>query len=297
MGVSFEFSVVSDSEKQAQKWLDFAIEETKRVEDSISSWKPTSQTSKINQNAGIKPVKVSKELFDLIKRSKEISKLTRGYFDISFASIDKIWDFQKKYTQIPDSLEVKKSVSKINYENIILNNEKQTVFLKEKGMKIGFGAIGKGFVAEHIKKLWKKQGVSVGLINASGDLTCFGVPPQSEAWKIGITNPFDKTHDLGWFDLKDSGVVTSGGYEKYVEINGKRYAHIINPKTGWPSEGLASVTIFCANAELADALATAVFVMGAEKGISFINQLKGVEALLVDNQGVIYKSNDLNLKK
>lgn len=296
MGVSFEFSVVSHSKQQAQQWLDIAIAQTKKIEDSISSWKPTSQTSKINQNAGIKAVKVSKELFDLIKRSKHISKLTRGYFDISFASINKIWDFNKKYEQPPDSLAIKNSVSKINYQNIILNEEQQSVFLKEKGMKIGFGAIGKGFVAEYIKKIWKAQDVKAGLINASGDLTCLGTPPNSQGWKIAITNPFDKTKNLGWFDLNDSAVVTSGGYEKFIEINAKRYAHIINPKTGWPAQGLASVTIFCANAELADALATAVFVMGADMGMSLINQLEGVEGLLVDNEGKIYKSSKLNIQ-
>lgn len=296
MGVDFEFAVVAESKQKADFYLDEAISEVIRVENMISSWKSDTQTHEINTNAGIKSVKVHKELWDLIQRSKRISKLTDGYFDISFASIDKIWFFNKELTQIPDSTLIVESVAKIDYQKIILNKESQSVFLEKKGMKIGFGAIGKGYVAEKVKQKLQSIGVTAGLINAAGDIKCWGNHPETKTWKIAITNPKKEKAPLAWFELHNAAVVTSGNYEKYAIVNGKRYTHIINPKTGWPVNGLQSVTIFCNNAELADALATAVFVMGKEKGLGMINQLNGVECLLVDDNDSIFYSNTLKTK-
>ncbi|WP_231374067.1 FAD:protein FMN transferase [Aureivirga marina] len=297
MGVSFVFTIEAENEKEGEKYLTIAEEEVRRIENVISSWKTNSETAMINNSAGKNAVSVSKELFGLIERSIRISKLTDGHFDISFASIDKIWYFDKPIEKIPDSVSVQKSVSKINYKNIILNKEKQSVFLKEKGMKIGFGAIGKGFAAEAVKRKLQKLGVKSGLINASGDLICWGKNPKSEKWQVAIANPNDKNNALGWFPLNNSSVVTSGNYENYVEFNGKKYTHIINPKTGWPVFGVQSVTIFCPNAELADALATSVFVMGVEEGLKLIDKLKNIECLILDSQGEIFTSKNLKLQE
>ena len=296
MGVDFEFAVVAVSKEKAAYYLDEAYNEVIRVENVISSWKSHTQTHTINSNAGLQAVKVDKELWSLIFRSKRISNLTDGYFDISFASIDKIWYFHKELTEIPDSLRIRKSVEKIDYKKIILDKESQSVFLKEKGMKIGFGAIGKGYVAEKVKQKLESLGVKAGLVNASGDIRCWGDHPVTKTWKIAITNPKKDASPLAWFELHNAAVVTSGNYEKFASINGKKYTHIINPKTGWPVKGLQSVTIFCNNAELADALATAVFVMGKEKGLGMINQLKGIECLLVDDNDAIFYSNTLKTK-
>ena len=263
----------------------------------ISSWESNSETAKINAFAGIKAISVSKELFGLIERSIRVSKLTDGYFDISFASLDKLWFFDKPMQAIPDSLSIAKSVERINYKNIELNKKNQTVFLKEKGMKIGFGAIGKGYAAEAVKRKLQRLGVKSGLVNASGDLTCWGKHPTQEHWQVAITNPQDNNNALGWFPLENSSVVTSGNYENFVEFNNKKYTHIINPKTGWPVTGIQSVTIFCSNAELADALATSIFVMGIEKGMLLIDKLKNIECLLLDMQGKIHTSKDLKLQK
>lgn len=296
MGVHFEFSLVSTDSIKAKEGLRFAFKESKRIEKIISSWDNESETSKINKNAGIKPVKVSPILFKLIERSKKVSKLTQGNFDISFASITPHWTFNGQEIKKPDSLIIKQSVAKINYQNIILNKKENSVFLKEKGMKIGFGAIGKGFVAEHIMTEWKKMGFTSGLINASGDIRCFGKHPKTESWKIGIANPKKPENYVAWFNLNNSAVVTSGNYKKFVTISGERYGHIINPKTGWPSKGIISVTIFCNNAELADALATSVFVMGTYSGLNFINQLNGIEALIIDEENKLHFSKNLKSK-
>ncbi len=295
MGVDFEFTVMAESRKKGVFYIDKAIEETQRVEDLISSWKSTSQTSKITENAGIKPVKVNKELLQLIKRSKRISELTDGFFDISYASVDKIWYFNKPMPHLPDSATVQKSVRKINYKDIVINEKESTVFLRKKGMKIGFGAIGKGYVAEKVKSLLIHLGAKAGLVNAGGDLTTWGTHPFTKKWHIQIADPNGVLKNAGKFDLLNSSVVTSGNYAKYIEFNAKRYAHIINPKTGWPVKGLKSVSVFCKNTELADALATSIFVMGKEKGLALINQLKGIECLLIDEENKLHSSINLKL--
>ncbi|WP_157578140.1 FAD:protein FMN transferase [Tenacibaculum ovolyticum] len=295
MGVDFEFTVVAETKDEAAFFIKEAIKETVRVEDLISSWKSTSQTSKITKNAGLTPVKVSNELVDLIQRSKRISKLTDGCFDISFASLDKFWYFNKPMKSLPDSLLILNSVKKIDYRNIIINEEKNTVFLSKRGMRIGFGSIGKGYVAEKVKEKLKKIGVKAGLVNAGGDLTTWGNHPITKKWIIKIADPNKVLNSIGSFKLHNNSVVTSGNYAKYIQFNGIKYSHIIHPKTGWPVRGVKSVTIFCKNTELGDALATSVYVMGKEKGLDLINKLRGVECLLITSENKILKSNNLKL--
>lgn len=216
MGSDFDITVVASNQIEANKYIDMAVAEITRIENLISSWKPSSQTSKINRNAGIEPVVVDKELFNLIKRSKAISKLTDGAFDISFAAIDKIWVFDGKESLKPDQEIIEASVKHIGYQNIILSQENYTVFLKEKGMKIGFGAIGKGYAADKAKSLLEAKGVSGGIINSSGDMNAWGIQPDGSACKVAITNPMDKTKNYGTFYLKGEAVVTSGNYENLL---------------------------------------------------------------------------------
>ena len=296
MGSRFDISVIASTEEKGNEYIDIAISEIKRIESIISSWDKYSETSKINHNAGIKPVKVSKELFDLIIRSIQISKITDGAFDISYASMDKIWKFDGTMTDLPSAEAINKSVEKVGYKNIIINDNDQTVFLKHKGMKIGFGAIGKGYAADKVKKLLQEKEVKAGLINASGDLNCWGKQPDGKNWKVGITNPLNKNKIYSWFDIDDQAVVTSGNYEKYIKFNEKRYSHIINPKTGYPAIGIVSATVFAPKAELADALATSIFVMGTSVGIDLINQLKGVECIIIDDNNRIHNSKGIELK-
>ncbi len=296
MGSRFDISVTANTKEKGNEYIDLAVAEIKRIENIISSWNENSETSKINQNSGIKPVKVSKELFDLINRSIQISKITEGAFDISYASMDKIWKFDGSITEVPSAEAIKKSVEKVGYDNIILDYNNQTVFLKVKGMKIGFGAIGKGYAADKAKKLLQNQGVKAGLINASGDLNCWGKQPDGVSWKVGITNPLNKNKIYSWFDIDNQAVVTSGNYEKFIQFNGKRYSHIINPKTGYPANGIVSATVFAPKAELADALATSIFVMGTSVGIDMINQLKDVDCIIIDDKNKVHASKGIQLK-
>ncbi len=295
MGSRFDISVVADNQLEADGFIALAILEISRIEHLISSWDPNSQSSAINKNAGIQEVRVDKELFDLIERALKISKLTDGAFDISYASMDKIWKFDGSMTEKPSEEEIKRSVEKIGYKNILLNKEKSTVFLTKEGMKIGFGAIGKGYAADKAKTLLMEKGVKGGIINASGDMNTWGKQPDGKPWMVAITNPLNKEKAFSWLPIDNSAIVTSGNYEKFVRFDTIRYSHIIDPRSGYPTTGIISATILSPSAEIADALATAVFVMGVEVGLDFINQLKGVECILVDENNKLHTSKNIIL--
>lgn len=297
MGSAFELTVVAENKEKASNYIEQAKNEIVRIEKLISSWDKNSETAKINSNSGIKPIKVSKELFDLIDRAQRISKITSGAFDITFAAIDRIWNFDGGVSQMPSFEVIQNSISKIGHSKLKLNKKESTVFLPEKGMKIGFGGIGKGYAADQAKELLINKGVKGGIINASGDMNTWGKQPDGLPWTIGIVNPMNKEKVFSWFSLKHDAVVTSGNYEKFTLIDGERFSHIIDPRTGIPSKGIISSTIFADKAELADALATATFVMGAESGMFLIDQLPNIEAILIDDKGVIYKSKNIEIEK
>lgn len=297
MGSRYDLTVVAKDSVEANRYFSVAIQEISRIEKLISSWDPLSETSQVNKNAGIKPVKVSPELFHLIERSIALSKLTDGAFDITYASMDKIWNFDGSMTEMPSVEAIKASVSKVGYRNILLNTKEQTVYLKLPGMKIGFGAIGKGYSADMAKEKLMAMGVKAGIINASGDMNTWGKQPGGKDWLVAITNPFNKSKAFATLPVKNGAVVTSGNYEKFVSFNGVRYAHIINPKTGYPATGVISATIFAPKAELADALATAVFVMGTEVGIDRINQIANVECVMVTNEGELLTSQNIHINE
>ena len=297
MGSRFEITVVTRNQAQADYEIDQAVAEIRRIESLISSWDPRSETSEINRQAGIKPVKVSGELFELISRCLELSRLTDGAFDISYASMDRLWSFDGSMKDLPSAKEITASVARVGYQKIQLNRADQTVFLKEKGMKIGFGAIGKGYAADKAKDLLREKGVVAGIINASGDMSSWGTQPGGKPWQVAITNPMDKTKSFGLLPMAEGAVVTSGDYEKFVHFDGKRYSHIMDPRTGYPATGIASVTVFAPKAELADALSTAVFVMGIETGLDRIDQLDGIECIIVDDSGKLFTSEHIDLKK
>lgn len=295
MGSAFEITLVAQDSAQASEWFASGIGEITRIEKLISSWDKASQTSEINRNAGIQPVKVDQELFQLIKRCLIISNKTDGAFDLSYAAADKVWTFDGRTTEWPTKADLDKILGRIGYQKIILDASASTVFLEKKGMKIGFGAIGKGYAADRVKELLLAQGVMSGLINASGDMQAWGVQANGKPWSVGIINPLDKQKVFSWFTLQDRAVVTSGDYERFIKIGGERYGHIVDPRTALPVKGIISATVFAPKAELADALATSVFVLGKENGMFLIDQLPEVEALLIESNGNMIASKNLTL--
>ncbi len=295
MGSRFEITAIHADAQTAWNGINAGIAEITRIERLISSWDPNSQTSAINKNAGMEPVRIDQELFDLIKRGLRISQLTNGAFDMSYASMDRIWKFDGTMKVLPEADVVAKAASKIGYQNIILDEENQTVFLKEKEMRIGFGAIGKGYAAQKAKEKMKAIGIENGVVNAAGDLIAWGRDEGDKDFKVGIADPQEEDRVMSWLVVDNGAVVTSGDYERYAMLNGKRYAHIIDPRTGYPTTGIKSVTIICPNPELADALSTSVFVLGQKTGLALINQLKGIECLIVTDNDELLTSDNLIL--
>lgn len=296
MGNAFEISVVDERADWAAERIDEAIAEIRRIEALLTTFSDDSQTNQINQQAGIQPVKVDKEVFDLIRRSLKISELTQGAFDITYGSIDKsLWNFDLSMKALPDAETARKSVRLINYKNVLLDESESTVFLKEKGMRIGFGGIGKGYAAEKAKMLMISKGVKSGIVNASGDLSTWGSQPNGNAWTVGIADPNAQHNIFSSLKISNIAVATSGNYEKFVVINGKKYSHTIDPKTGLPVSGIKSVTILSPNAELADAMATPIMVMGVKVGLNLINQMQGIACIIVDDANKIHTSKNINI--
>lgn len=294
MGNQFELSVSGDNEVFAGEQIDAGIQEIQRIENLLTTYNENSETSLINRNAGFAPVQVSEETYSIIERSIRISRITQGSFDITYGSIDKrLWNFDPNMKSLPDKDTAKKMVRLINYRNIILDKERGTVFLKEKGMRIGFGGIGKGYAAERARIIMKEAGANSGIVNASGDLTTWGMQPNGKPWTIGIVNPDFRNELFSYLDVTDMAVATSGNYEKYVIIDGKKYSHTIDPRTGLPVTGIKSVTIITLNAEIADAMATPVMIMGIKNGLHLINQMKDIEAIIIDDNNKIYASSNI----
>lgn len=297
MGNRFEISVVGHDAIAADAHIDSAVAEISRIEKLLTTFSDDSQTNHVNQNAGIQPVKVDREVFDLVARSLRISNLTQGAFDISYGSIDKsLWNFDVNMKKLPDAETARKAVRLINYRNIEMDDAACTIYLREKGMRIGFGGIGKGYAAEMAKNVLKQRGVQSGVVNASGDLTAWGLQPNGQKWTVGIANP-DLSHDVfSYMAISDLAVATSGNYEKFAMIDGKKYSHTINPRTGLPVTGIKSVTIITTNAEIADAMATPVTIMGIHTGLDLINQMKDIEAVIIDDHNRLFTSKNINLK-
>jgi len=295
MGGDFDITVVSIDEELGYIYIQEALAEVRRIENLISSWDETSETSLINKNAGIKPVKVSWELYKLIERSIQISEITNGAFDITFTALNDLWKFDGSMSTVPTKTEVQDATSKIGYKNIILSSKEQSVYLSKKGMHISFGGIGKGFAADKAKALLVSKNVKAGIINLSGDITTWGTKATGEKWLIGVVNPERQGSISSWLPILESSVATSGGSADFMMVNGKKYTHVLNPKTGYPSTGITSVSVFAKSAELSDALATSIFVMGIDAGLSLINQLGDTEVIIVDRANQMYKSNGIIL--
>ncbi|ASU31989.1 thiamine biosynthesis lipoprotein [Mucilaginibacter xinganensis] len=297
MGNRFEISIVVDDVVLAEAHIDAAIDEIRRIEKLLTTFSDDSQTNEINRNAGIKPVRVDEEVFSLVARSLKISSITQGSFDITYGSIDKsLWNFDINMKALPDAETARESVRLINYQNVLLDAENSTVFLKEKGMRIGFGGIGKGYAADKAKNLLQQRGVASGIVNAAGDLVTWGTQPSGKAWTIAIADPDQSSTPFSTLNISNMAIATSGNYEKYAVINGKRYSHTIDPKTGLPVGGIKSVSIICPSAELADAMATPVMVMGVKVGLDLINQLPQMACVIIDDYSRVHHSKNINLK-
>lgn len=298
MGSRWDITIVANDSLTAEQNIDTIIKEVSRIEYLISDWKPETQISQVNRNAGITPVKVDKEVLDLTQRAIYISQLTNGAFDISFAAMERIWKFDGSMTQLPAPQAVKKAREKVGYKNIILDTINSTIFLKEKGMKIGFGALGEGYAADKCRDMMIAKGIKAGIVNGSGDMSTWGTQPKGKLWTIGIADPFNRGNWYAVIPLRNNqSVTTSGSYEKFAEIDGVRYAHIINPATGYPATGLISVTMFGPSTELCNSFSTSIMVMGKKAGLELLKKFPAYKCVMVSDDKKFYTSPGFKLKK
>ena len=294
MGSDFEFIVVTPSPADGGL-LDACVAEVKRLETLLTEFSETSVTTQINRAAGKQSITIPEEVYHLIYRSKALSALTQGAFDITAGVLKKLYNFKGGDFIWPDANTLQHKLSCSGYDKINLIPPNQ-IRLEKEGMHIAFGAIGKGYAADCVKAMLLKLGVTSGVINASGDLTAWGKRPDGSPWRIGIADPDHPSRTLLWLPIDGASVATSGDYEQYVIRNGIRYSHTVDPKTGLPVRGIKSVSIVSASAELSDALATAVFVMGIDVGLHFLEQLPHVHGLIVNDQNKIFTSRHLKIQ-
>lgn len=276
-------------DEASEKVLDNCFAKLKEIENKMSVDIKTSELSAINNNAGIKPVKVSEETYHVISSGKQFSSLTGGKFDITVGPLVKLWGINTPHARIPAPSEIKAALPLINYKNIILNDKNKTIMLKNKGMSLDLGGIAKGYSGDAVEQVLKDSGVKHAIIDLGGNILTVGSKVDGSDWRVGVQNPIQPRGDyLGIVEVNDKAVVTSGIYERFFMKNGKRYHHIMDTKTGYPVDNeLASVSIVTDLSMNADALAKA-FCMGVKKGLAFIEKQKGVEAIFVTRDSKVY---------
>lgn len=287
MGTDVEMTVSAGDASKAGDAFSAAAAEMKRIEDEMSEWKEGTYVSEINRNAGIRPVKVPQELFNVIAASKTVSGLSNGAFDVSWAALRGLWDFTGGKGRVPADEELKKRLPLINFRNIELDGKEKTVFLKKKGMAIGLGAIAKGYAVDMAMKKIAGLGIKNAIVKAGGDMRVQGVDGDGRPWEIGIRHPRERDKLLAELPLSNISISTSGDYERFFIKDGVLYHHIIDTKTGYPARGCRSVTILAPDTMTSDALSTAVFVLGPVEGMKLIRRLKGVEGIIVDSAGAV----------
>lgn len=279
-----------DSDK-AEQISQAVFNEFDRIEQKMSRYIDTSELSNINRNAALKNVQVSESLFNVLESAMDISKLSNGAFDISFASVGYMYDYRKK--QMPSQDVLDKKLELFHYENILLDKEKQSIHFTKPGIVIDLGGIAKGYSVDKGIEILKKAGIESAHLSAGGDMRLIG-DKRGKPWIIGIKNPFDETLHALVLPLSETAISTSGDYERYfMDDKGERVHHILSPKTGKSAKGLRSVTILANDAITSDGLSTAVFVLGLKQGLGLINKLDGIDAIIIDDNGKVFYSNGL----
>jgi thiamine biosynthesis lipoprotein ApbE len=292
MGTVFEVTIYTADKYIAEKAFNDVSQEINRLDYLMSNYKKESVLSELNKNAAAGPTDCNNELANVIEQSLQYSEITDGAFDITIGPLMKKWGFFKKQGRIPGKEELAATLESVSYKNIIIEEKVKkslsknpitikTVFFKNTGTQIDLGGIGKGYAVDMATRVLKQNGINSALINFAGNIYTFGTPPGKDSWVIGLQHPRKSEGLLGSFEIKDKAVSTSGDYEKFFTINGKRYSHIIDPRTGNPVKGIVSVTIVADNATRADALSTGVFVLGLEKGMALIEKLTDVEGIII----------------
>jgi len=292
MGTLVEITV--RNQQNPHKIIDQAFEEMTRLEKLMSRKIPASEISKINAQPSGAPVSVSSEVLEVIERGIYWGQRSGGMLDISIDPLQKLWRFDEKHKAVPAQEDLAAAVSRVNFLDIEIAD--RTVKLKKAGMSLNLGAIAKGYAVDRALSVLTQAGLKNALVNAGGDLAAIGGPKDGQPWKIGLQHPRKPEAVIAELNLSGEAVATSGDYQKYFIRDGTRYHHILNPRTGWPAAEMISATVIAKNTMDADALATAVFVLGVQKGLALIEKTPEVEALLVTSSGKFRLSSGLKSK-
>jgi thiamine biosynthesis lipoprotein len=296
MGTALEVTVDAASENAAVAVFSSVEQEMKRIEEEMSEWRETSPISEVNREAGEKPVKVPKELLNVISAALKVSEISGGAFDITWASMRGLWDFRPGHERVPGPEEVKKRLGLVDYRDVVLDPAGSTVFLKRKGMAIGLGGIAKGYAVDKAMETVLKSGVTNAIIKAGGDIRVQG-HAEGAGWEVGIQDPRDRGRLMAKLRLTNVSISTSGGYERFFVKDGLLYHHIMDPKTGYPARGARSVTVIGPDTMTTDALSTAIFVLGPQKGLELAKKLPGIEVMIVDSAGALSSSGGMDLRR
>ena len=290
MGTPINVELWAESKPKADRCSNLVMDEMRRIDQDMSPWIETSELYRINVRAAERPVKISAELFNLIERSLQLSELSGGAFDITFASIGFEYDYRQK--KKPSDDEIKQQLDRINYHHIHLDKQAQTISFDKAGVKIDLGGIAKGHAVDNAIRILHECGIDRALVSAGGDSRIIG-DKGGRPWMTGIRDPRDKTKSAIVIPLSDTAVSTSGDYERYFIQDGVRYHHIISPKTGKSVHSTRSVTILGPDATTTDGLSTTIFVLGPQKGLALVEKLTGIDAVIIDAQGKIHYSSGL----
>jgi thiamine biosynthesis lipoprotein len=290
MGTRCAVELWSEDPVKGEAAISSVFDDMKRIDRLMSTWKEDTEISKVNREGSQHPVKISQELFRLLQVSVEYSELTHGAFDITYASVGYLYDFKKGVH--PDQKAIDKALPGINWRHMVLNAKKTTVFFTRPGMRIDLGGIAKGYSVDRGIEILQKQGITRAMVNAGGDTRILG-DRFGKPWVVGVRDPDHEGKVFLRLPLTDTAFSTSGDYERYFDEDGKRFHHIIDPKTGDSARKVRSVTIISGTATRTDALTKSVFIMGAEEGIAFINTLPDVDAVAVAPDGKVTYSRGL----
>jgi thiamine biosynthesis lipoprotein len=282
MGTMFKLILYGQDEPTANRAAQAAFQRIATLDTIMSDYRPTSELMQLCRKAGGEPVPVSEPLFCVLLRAQEVSKLSDGAFDVTVGPIVRLWRRARKTQQMPDPQKLAQARALVGYQNIRLDRKARTVQLLRPGMQLDFGGIAKGYAADEALRVLEQNGITRALVAAGGDIAVSGPPPDTEGWTIGIAPLEDPNQKPSrYLLLHDAAVSTSGDAEQYVEIDGKRYSHIVDPKTGIGLVGRQSVTVVARHGIMADSLTKVVSVLGPERGLAIIDGLEGVAALVV----------------
>lgn len=280
-------------DKPDKKVLDEAINRLKEIENRMSNTIDTNDVSLINENAGIKPVKVNDDVYYVIEQAKYFAELSNGAYEPTIGPLVELWNItgtdEKERDSIPTEEQIKQKMALVDYNNLELM-EDNFVYLNKKGMKLDLGGIVKGYAADEVKRIFKEHEINSAIIDLGGNVYALGEKENGEPWKIGIQDPFEVAGNyMGILNVKDRSIVTSGDYERYFEYNGKRYHHIIDAKTGYPSENeVSGVSIASDKSIDGDALSTALFVLGVDEGTKLVDQLGDIDTIFITKKNEVF---------